>query len=479
MAWREIFRKALGGIAWNTAVQCVDRIVGMASGLLMAYYLSRYLGVEGYGKYGTVLAFVPLFRIVAEWGLDTVATREIAQRRDRANHYVGTLLVLKGFLCLAAVGLCWLVLAVMYYPVDTAAAIRIYSMVLLFVALESIDVIFYVDQRINFAMVAGIAGTLANLLLLFVVIARDLGLTGIVTSALIAMGVRYALVVLFSRRLVRPALGVDLALWRALAREAWPIGASGVCVALYNGATVLLLSKLADERAVGIYIAGARIPAALGFIPIAVINTVFPLFSRYAVSDPGMLARIYARVTDLIILAALPLAVGLTLLAPRVIGFLYGQRFGEASAVLQVMMWQAAAAFVAMVGAFLMVALGEQKTNLAIAVLSTALLVGGNVLVIPRWSYLGAVWVGLGTQVATLLCITAFLKWRANLVPSLVAVGKAGVAAAAAGLVVHLAGDASPIWGVLGGALLYAGLMPLMGAIRVADLRLLLWRAEG
>ena len=45
-------------IAWNTAVQFGAKLAGLAVGLVTIGFLTRYLGVEGYGEYTTIIAFV-------------------------------------------------------------------------------------------------------------------------------------------------------------------------------------------------------------------------------------------------------------------------------------------------------------------------------------------------------------------------------------------------------------------------------------
>ena len=68
-------------VALNTIFQLVGRIMTVFIALIIVVYLTRYLGVEGYGYYTTIIAYLGLFTILADFGFYMIAAREMAQKK--------------------------------------------------------------------------------------------------------------------------------------------------------------------------------------------------------------------------------------------------------------------------------------------------------------------------------------------------------------------------------------------------------------
>jgi hypothetical protein len=70
----------------------------------------RYLGVDGYGRYGTVMALLAIVQGVTDAGLSLTGSRELsiartdAERRDVLSHLIGLRIILSAVGLLLAVG---------------------------------------------------------------------------------------------------------------------------------------------------------------------------------------------------------------------------------------------------------------------------------------------------------------------------------------------------------------------------------------
>src|SRR5436190_2810263 len=60
--------------------------------------LTRYLGVEKYGKLSFALAFTALFSIIVDFGFNNIITREISKNTKVARKYIDNILVIKTLL---------------------------------------------------------------------------------------------------------------------------------------------------------------------------------------------------------------------------------------------------------------------------------------------------------------------------------------------------------------------------------------------
>ena len=97
-------------VGFNTVLQLIGRITTMAIAFLILTLLARYLGVEGYGKYTTIIAFLNFFAVIADFGLYLIAARDLAQeidpRKKKAilNNSLGFRIFTAAILMLIAIG---------------------------------------------------------------------------------------------------------------------------------------------------------------------------------------------------------------------------------------------------------------------------------------------------------------------------------------------------------------------------------------
>src|SRR4051812_28788542 len=79
-------------VAKTTGALVVARIVAIAAGIGAVSLASRYLGPSGYGALTTAMAFMAIFALLTDFGLSTVAVREIARAPERRDEVLGSLL---------------------------------------------------------------------------------------------------------------------------------------------------------------------------------------------------------------------------------------------------------------------------------------------------------------------------------------------------------------------------------------------------
>ena len=82
-------------IALNTMVQIIGKVITTSISVVMLGYLSRYLGVSGYGEYTTVFAFLGFFAILADLGLYNIAVREVSKSFENAKKVMGNIATIR------------------------------------------------------------------------------------------------------------------------------------------------------------------------------------------------------------------------------------------------------------------------------------------------------------------------------------------------------------------------------------------------
>jgi hypothetical protein len=114
-------RRVATASAWGIA----GRAAVLALGLVSVAVGTRYLGPSAYGRMTLAFSITQLFAVVADAGLTTTAVRELAQRPERAPVVVGSVLVLRSALALAAVVAAALLALALPYPDQVRVAVLI------------------------------------------------------------------------------------------------------------------------------------------------------------------------------------------------------------------------------------------------------------------------------------------------------------------------------------------------------------------
>jgi O-antigen/teichoic acid export membrane protein len=121
-------------------------------------------------------------------------------------------------------------------------------------------------------------------------------------------------------RQVRPAWQVDLRLCREMVIGGLPFFMMAAAVVIYSQIDTVMLAALTHASVVGWYNAALRIIAIPAFVPVIVTALAFPALSA-AVHDRRRFALIAHRSIQAILVATIPMGVGMMLLPDRITGF--------------------------------------------------------------------------------------------------------------------------------------------------------------
>jgi O-antigen/teichoic acid export membrane protein len=245
-------------------------------------------------------------------------------------------------------------------------------------------------------------------------VALGAGLIG-VTIALVAGDLAgVAVTVLFSRRLVRPVWRIEPAYWRVVLRWSLPLGLAGVLSAVVNRVDFLMLERMADVRQLGLYGAAYKLTNLVERLPQMIVASLYPLMARQAVEDPRALRGLYRK--GLLTLAglALAMAVSMTLLGAPLVRIVFGDEFGDAVRALRILVWASACLYVALPGGFALISLGRVRLNLLTLIAGAAINVALNVVLIPRFGYVGAAAATVAAFAVILATTIAAVEWSVN-----------------------------------------------------------------
>ncbi len=399
-------RSLTGILIRNTSVQLVAQAVSVAVGLVTSLVLSRYLGVEGFGQFNYVFAFLYFFQTINDFGVNTIIVREVSREPREAGEIIGGMISLKLLVAAASVAMAWVTIGLMHLPPPLGSALSIFVLILPIIALQLPGVIFQVLLKPEYPAIVGILNRGVGLLLVLAVVATGRGLVTIVMALLTAEVLALVTLYMLARRFVMPRWRIDAALWRRILRSSLPLGLSGIAVALINRIDFLMLERMTDMRQVGLYGAAYKITNLLEMFPLIVMGTLYPVMSRYAAEDPRRAYAIYLRSTLTFAAIAVPMGIAVSRAAPLGMPLLFGAAYADSARALSVLVWATVCLYIALTGGNLLISIGRERTSMALSVAAAALNVALNLVLIPRSGFVGAAQATAATFLFLLVGVT-------------------------------------------------------------------------
>jgi O-antigen/teichoic acid export membrane protein len=438
----------------------ISRLVALLSVVLVI----RQLREAGFGGFQDVVNTTALVTVVLDLGFNTLFQREAARRPAEISRYLSNMVASKLLFAVPALGALAVALLVTgklgyLLPAFLMMALASYSTML--------RGPLYVVQRLGFEAAAIVLESvvLLGLVLYGVTTHRSVAYFLWAYVGSYAFSCAYFLVVLTVRRVARLHWRFEPALVRRWFWTGLPFALAFVITTIYFKIDVPILDFLKGDREVGLYGAAYKPFEALLFIPLSMFNVVFPILAVYHREASGRLAWAVAKFYKSLLALGWPITVGLFLMAGA---FRPIYTFAESEPSLRILALGVvfmfiSNAFIAALNAvdrqvmFTWAALGSMVVNVLL-----------NVALIPPFGYLGASWATVLTEIALTVITYVMVARELGRVPILRLSWRVVLAGLAMGAVIypfHQVTGQRAVAVIIGGALIFAAAMFLLGAV--------------
>ncbi len=397
----------LKNIGWLTVGESISRILGFF--LIVA--ISRILGPEEYGKFAFAFAFVSLLAMLSNFGLAGIATRELAQGSQR-EHEFSSILSLKILLSLGALAIMFLGALLVTPDNDVRKLIWLLSF---FALVDNFFWILYAfiraRERMEYEAITRIVSAVLLLGAGFFVLfnlpsAENISYAYVAASFATLIG----LATFFHFCIYPLGFNVDAALWKKFWGLSWPLGLAGVFGTVYIYSDSIMMGFLKQVTAVGWYNASYQVIGIPIVIMTLISTSFYPALSRFAKESNEKLQKLWNRHMEAMIFLALPFMVGGSILAPKIIHFLYGGQYEPAILALQILLFVAGLNFLYNPYGNVLVVTGQQKKHLLGTAAAALVNIFLNILLIPRFSLYGAAAATLISYVVLLILEVEFVR---------------------------------------------------------------------
>ena len=379
----------------NSVVVFTGNILSRLIDLYALILLARTLGEAVLGQFSFAVVYVSYFAILIDLGFNITFVREMVRDKERQETLLAGMIVFKVVLVTLGILLASTLILLGDYPTDTRQLVWIMTFALLISPkLPSLRVVY---EQVFQAHLRMEIPTLIKLLdggllvaLIYSVIFYGQPVLWVMVAYVACNLPGMIIILLASRKIVRPRRTFDIRLMTGLLRQALPIAVLGVFATLYSRLDILLLSLWWDETAIGYYTAAYRLTEAFRIVPAAVLVSLYPVM--VATADrikEDFIPALSGGLKPLFILL-IPVCIGTGFLNDRIIDLVYTSRYQPSGDALVILVWAELFVTMATILSHALIALDRQRAVVKINGVMLVVNILVNVQLIPRWSFVGA-----------------------------------------------------------------------------------------
>ncbi len=398
-------------IASNTFWQIAGKVVAAILGIISIKFITNYLSRSTYGEYTTIYDYTALFTIVADFGLFTIAVREMAHsnKKEIVEKIVGNVLSVRAALAVISLGLG--VLAAGLIPAYRGSHIpygvfivSVATIIALISGTMSSVLQFYL--RMHWASVALTVGKLITVGYVVITILflfpnnPEAGFPHLLLAWIVGGIVTILITYVASSKLVPVHFQLDFSYWKEVILKALPYGIALVLGTIYFRMGTITLSLFGLKEQVGLYGVPLRFLEILQIIPHYFMNSVLPILTISLRDNGDRAVRVVRYSLNALAAIAFPILVGGQLLAWPITAAVSSPEFlthrGPAGFVwgsdlaLKILLVAMALTYLHVALSYALVAMGRQKELLWINAITAVMNIALNMILAPRFGFIGA-----------------------------------------------------------------------------------------
>lgn len=404
-------------VASNTLSQLIGKVIAAGSVFLISLLLARSLGAEGFGDFTKITTFVAFFYLVADFGLNAVYLQK--EKSGKTDWWPS----LFGLRLLWATLLVFLAIAILAflpqgqnqgYTNLVRLGIIVFSPAIIFQAiLITANGLFQKKFRYDLSALAVFCGSVVSLLLVWLVMHFSNGGFGVIFSVVailsgmaVTAGVALALV-----RLIRGNLSISFKFSSMLQLlvASLPLAATLLFNLVYFRADSFILTLTRATAEVGIYGLAYKVFEVPLVLPTFLMNVIYPLLLRVKGQE---FIRLWRKSFLILVAAAVLSVIVMWLFAPALA--LVREDFRASIVPLRILTLGLPFFFISALTMWSLIAMGKQAVLVWIYGFSMLANIFFNILFIPRYGYLAAAWITVGSEAVVLIVSVLVLIRQIN-----------------------------------------------------------------
>lgn len=401
------FSPVVKNASWIIVCRVIQSVLSLVIGTLTA----RYLGPSNYGVINYASSLVAFVVPIMQLGFRNTMVQEFVKKPEEEGKTLGTVLFMNIIsACLSIVGLFAFVSIANKGESETIVVCLLYSLSLLFQALEMSQYWFQSKLLSKYtAVVSVIAYAIVSLYRIYLLISEKSVYWFAVSQALDYMIISVSLLAIY-KKIGKHKLAVSFERAKEMFAVSKHYIVSGMMVTIFGYIGNIFLKFLIDESAVGYYTAAVTCVGMTGFVFAAVIDSARPDILAGKNANSGDYEKKIIKLYRIIILLTVLQGVFITIFSDFIVNILFGTAYQQTSLPLKIYVWQTVFAQIGTIRNIWILAEGKQNylwiINL-VGALSSIIL---NLILIPVLGISGAALSAVATQLFTNVILSCFMK---------------------------------------------------------------------
>jgi O-antigen/teichoic acid export membrane protein len=301
------------------------------------------LGGEAFGQYWIVMAWAGLFSVIGDLGITQYLTREIARNPRRSVDLFWDTVSLRFILAIVST-VVTVGGAVLFtnYSRDILLGILVFSGTYFFqIMLAPLTSVLVGNERIDISSTLTVIMQVLWMIFAGLFLYLGFNFLWLFVAGILNMPIVTALAYWFVRRnkLGPPRFRVNPGMWLSVVRAGLPFGFTQLALSFAFRVDTIVLSQFVSEFEVGLYNVAYNLVLTLLGLTASFGAAVMPTLAHEHARDPASILPWYYSSVKALMFIGLPIAVGGTLLAQPIIGFLYQPEIAPAAVVLAILVW--------------------------------------------------------------------------------------------------------------------------------------------
>ncbi len=388
--------KLLQSTGWQIGAQ----IYTMFFSLIVGSVTARYLGPENYGLIGYGQSIVALFNTVATLGMGEVIVNDLVNKPEERAAIIGSAIFMRflsSLTCIVIIDVC-----VSLLEPDNVLLKIITLLQSIALLLQSCDILTYwfqANMKFKYPAIGSMVATTLVSLWRISLLIRGTSVEWFAFSSCIQYLASGFVVffIFFHQNNIK--LVIEFKTMRSIFRRSYHFVLSNLAIALYTQMDKIMLGKMLGEEKVGLYSAAGTIAGLWEFIPMAIINSAkVIIYKNFHKKDLYQLqqALLFVGITMLSFLAG----AGVLIFGKFAILFLYGKKYIESVAALNILIWATGFAMIGTARGSTWIILNDMNKYVKYyVVIASAVNIILNYALIPHYDIVGAAFATLVSQI--------------------------------------------------------------------------------
>jgi len=300
-------------VAQNTIVFTIGTFLNRVFEFIGFWLLTRYIDREGIGNYTSIFAYLSLFGIFADLGINIILRRECAKKNESSDELLKAGFALSALASVVVVVAAYFLIQLTGYP-DEVKSLFWYASAGLIVSsrISSFRFLFNVTFVVRFKLVFHVLYSMLDRILFLFCLIFFISQSRLVTDAVFYLVLCESVacvlfIAAYARKFGIPRFSIDFQKWKFLLRESWPLLFTNLSHILISRVSIIIMTSLLIADEVGIYGIAAKIPVMLSFIPQALVVPVFQVMShKYTVNREAHF-DVYSKLIKYLLFLAFPI----------------------------------------------------------------------------------------------------------------------------------------------------------------------------